>query len=410
MSHYEFLGGLVTLVGGFSYINARFFKFPDAIGTALLGMLASLGLMVFSLFNPHSLSVASEFVSQLDFSKLVMDCLLGLLLFAGALGVDLSKLKNQKWAILTLATVGVVFAVGLIGLGLHMLLGWFGIQLSLLWCMVFGALIAPTDTVAVLGVVRKVGAPQEVEGVIVGEALFNDGVAVVLFVTLVGLAMGGESLSLSAVGVELAQAVLGGLAFGGVLGLAVIYLMRSVHNSTVDIFLTLALATGGYTLAHALHLSGPLAVVAMGLVIGKKLKGEEIHRKSLESFWEILDEVVNLLLFALIGLQALTLNLSWDYLPVGLAVAALGLSARYISVGVPLTMFKSLRTEHPNLAKLLTWGGLRGGISIALALSLPSFPGKDLLLGLTYIAVAFSLVIQATTLQRVVNRLCLKAN
>lgn len=408
MTSFQLVGALLTVIAVFGYINHRFIKLPDALGITAVGMVASFGLLAFGHFEPGFTVAAKRFVLSLDFPEMVFHGFLGLLLFAGAMHVDTSSLREHRASVLLLATAGVVLSTALVGLMLNMVLGWLAIPLGLLWCLAFGALISPTDPVAVLSVLKRVGMPASLESKFAGEALFNDGVSVVLFMTLVGLASGtAANMSIAGVLSMLAREVVGAIAVGIVLGLLVTWMLRHVDSNPVELFLTLALATAGYAAAEVLHVSAALAVVVMGLIVGhNENTGVTAKAKEhLANFWGIVDELLNLVLFGLIGLQVLTLTFKLEYIAVGFATIGIVLIARYVSVGVPLGVLRSAPNQGAIRAKILTWGGLRGGVSIALALSLPDFFGRDLIQVITYMVVAFSLLVQAPTLASVVRRL-----
>jgi CPA1 family monovalent cation:H+ antiporter len=294
------------------------------------------------------------------------------------------------------------------GGGLYLLLKWSGIKLDILWCLAFGALISPTDPVAVLSILKTSKIPQSLEDKITGEALFNDGFAVVLFMTLVGLASGtNRDPSITGVAWLLVNEIFGALLVGGALGFAATWLLNRIDSHAVEIFITLSLATAGYAFADTVHASPALAVVVMGLVVGsngfRPYSTQKVHNHLFE-FWDLLDELLNLVLFGLIGMMVLALEIKLKHIAIGLATVAIVLGARYLSVGIPLGAFRATELSRRLRAKILTWAGLRGGVSIALALALPNFNGRSLIQTITYIVVAFSLLVQATTIKRFVNR------
>ncbi|ABE37201.1 sodium/proton antiporter, CPA1 family [Paraburkholderia xenovorans LB400] len=408
MTVFQITGALLAVVAVFGVINYRFIKLPDTLGITAVGLVVCLGISALGFYYPTMAVVARKIVTQIDFADIVFHGLLGFLLFAGALHVDLSRMRTQRRAVLLLATIGVLISVALVGLGFFYVTQWLGHPVSLLWCLAFGALISPTDPIAVLSVLKGAGAPESLETKITGEALFNDGTAVVAFVTLVGLASGANEFSATAVAIDLLREIAGALILGVSLGFAASLLLRGIDSYPVEILITLALATGGYSLAETLHVSAPLAVVIMGLVIGNHgalTSMSEKTREHLFSFWELLDELLNLVLFGLIGLEIIALSLHQHIVRLGLAAIPVVLVARGISVSIPLFALQNFRRVNPHSALMLTWGGLRGGISIALALSLPDFHGRDMFIGVTYLVVVFSLLIQATTLGPLVRRL-----
>jgi len=401
MSVFQITGVLFTIV-------ALFGKLPDTLGITAVGLVVCLGISALGFYYPAMAVAARKIVVQVDFADIVFHGLLSLLLFAGALHVDLSKMRTQRRAVLMLATVGVLISVAVVGLGFFYVAQWLGHPISLLWCLTFGALISPTDPIAVLSVLKRAAAPESLETKITGESLFNDGTAVVAFVTLVGLASGANEFSVNAVALDLVREVAGALVLGVALGFGASLLLRGIDSYPVEILITLALATGGYSLAETLHVSAPLAVVIIGLVIGNHgalTSMSEKTREHLFNFWDLLDELLNLLLFGLIGLEIIALSLRIHIVWLGLAAIPVVLLARGISVAIPLLALQNFRRLNPHSTLVLTWGGLRGGISIALALSLPEFHGREMLIGVTYLVVVFSLLIQATTLGPLIRRL-----
>ncbi|KWT95565.1 MULTISPECIES: cation:proton antiporter [unclassified Variovorax] len=408
MTAFQGAGLLFTVISVFGVINHRYLKLPDTLGITAVGLMLCLGLSILGTGHPEMVAQAQKLVTQIDFSEVVFHGLLSLLLFAGALHVDVSRLRAHRAPVFLLATVGVVISTAVVGFGLYLVASLFGSPISLLWCLVFGALISPTDPIAVLSVLKSAGAPPALESKIAGEALFNDGTAVVTFVTLLGLAAGTTHFSLGEVAVTLAREVIGALLLGVAVGYGASLMVSRVESYPVEILITLAVATAGYSLAELLHVSAPLAVVIMGLVLGSHGATKSMTAKTREhlfNFWSLLDELLNLLLFGLIGLQMIAVSLKANVVYLGLAAIPVVLTARFLSVAAPLSALRGFHAMSPHAAKVMTWGGLRGGISIALALSLPVFEGRDLIIGVTYIVVVFSLLVQATTLGPLVKRL-----
>lgn len=407
MNVFEIIALLLTLAALFSYINHRFFKLPNTIGLMLIALLLSLGLIIGSKFFGLGLEErADKIIERIDFSQTLMQGMLSFLLFAGALHIDLRALARQKWAVGTFATVGIVFSATLIAIATYYLLGALGMPLSFIYCLVFGALISPTDPIAVLGLLKQANAPKSLEIKIAGESLFNDGVGVVLFIVLFEILTGEHAFDPGHIGLLFVQEVVGGIVLGLVLGWLVYRMLKGVENYQVEVLLTIGLVTGGYALATALHLSGPLTVVTAGLLIGNPgrslaMSGET--RQNLDTFWELIDEILNAVLFVLIGLEILVLTLSGSYLLAGVLLIPVVLLARLISLGIPITLFRRRREFTPHAIKLMTWGGLRGGISVALALSLPLGPERDLLLTVTYVIVVFSILVQGLTIPRLLR-------
>lgn len=408
MSLFHVIGLIVTLVAVFGYLNHRFIGLPDIIGITAMGLIASLIVTAAGAADPGVTHWATATMQEVDFSDIVFHGLLGMLLFAGSLHVNLAELAGEKWVIFVLATAGVVLSTVLVGMGFYYTAPLLGIGLPFIYCLLFGALIAPTDPIAVLGLLRKAGVEKSLQTRITGESLFNDGTGVVLFLTLLGLISGAGEPSVPQALWLLLREVAGGLVFGIVVGLAGFYLLKSIDSYAVEILITLSMATAGYSAAEALHLSAPIAVVVMGLIVGnhgKRFAMSDRTREQLFSFWELIDELLNLLLFGLIGLEVIALSLSArDLLPALIAIPIV-LAARGISVALPIGALRQVRQFSPHTIKLMTWGGLRGGISIALALSLPVFPGRETVIAATYVVVIFSILVQALTLGPLVRRL-----
>lgn len=405
MSLFELIGLLLAVAALLGYLNTRFLRLPTTIGIMLLSLAGSLVLVLVGLFVPSIESFAENIVSQVDFEDVLLDVMLSYLLFAGALHVDLSELAKQKWVIALMATVGILISTALVGTATWLILPLFGFEISYLYCLLFGALISPTDPVAVLGILKKAGVGKSLETKITGESLFNDGVGVVLFLALLSIATGQHEASAEHFGKLFAVEVLGGLSLGAALGFAGYFLLRRIDNYQVEVLITLALVTGGYSLASHFHLSGPLAMVVAGLMIGnhgRLLAMSDTTREHLDLFWELVDEILNALLFALIGLELLIVanQFSVQTFLAGLLMIAVVLLCRGIAVSVPVLTLRPFRKFSDGALKMLTWGGLRGGISVALALALPEEAGRSLFLKLTYMIVIFSIAVQGLTVGR----------
>ncbi len=398
---------LISLAALFSYLNYRYLKIPTTIGIMLIALSISLGLLAAdSLGLTHLGAHAEKMLRSIDFYKALMQGMLSFLLFAGALHVSLNDLLKQKWLILFLATVGILVSTFLVGCMSWVVLNGLGLEISFIYCLVFGALISPTDPIAVMGILKSAGVSQSLKTKIAGESLFNDGVGVVIFLVLLDIATGRSGADAQSISLLLLQEAGGGLLFGLVSGYLVFRMLRQIDNYQVEVLLTLALVMGGYALANALHVSGPIAMVVAGLIIGnhgRSLAMSEKTRKHLDMFWELVDEVLNAVLFVLIGMEILVLNFRGEYLLAALVIIPIVLAARYVSVGLPVILLRRFHGFSPHVLEILTWSGLRGGISVALALSLPLGIERDVILAITYSVVVFSILVQGLTIGALVN-------
>jgi len=389
-----------------AYLNHRFVGMPTTIGvmaTALVLSLALVGLDAVGL--GYGLRQYEEsLLRSIDFSDVLMQGMLSLLLFAGALHVDLSELRTHRWPVGVLAVVGTMLSTLVVGFAMWLVLPLTGLDLPLVYCLLFGALISPTDPIAVMGILKSAGAPKELDLVIAGESLFNDGVGVVIFSLLAGMLASGVAPT-PGKGLELlAHEAGGGLVFGLVLGYVTFGLLKSVDNYQVEVLLTLAAVTGGYALASTLHVSGPLAMVVAGLIVGnhgRALAMSDTTRRYVDMFWELVDEILNATLFVLIGMEVLLVVFSMRELAAAGVAIAVTLLARLLTVGLPVRLLRRVFLLPHGSWKVLTWGGLRGGISVALALSLPAGPERNTVVALTYAVVVFSILVQGLTIGRV---------
>jgi CPA1 family monovalent cation:H+ antiporter len=407
MSLFDVLAVLITLSALFSYLNHRYIRLPTTIGLMLIALLMSLSLIVAGQWGVGLDEKARLLLSSIDFNQALLHGMLSFLLFAGALHVNLSDLYQQKWIIGTLATVGVVTSTFLVGTSTWLILGFLDVPLPWTYCLLFGALISPTDPIAVLGILKSARIPKSLETKIAGESLFNDGVGVVVFLVLLEIVTEGQGVSASDVVFLFLTETGGGILFGLAIGWGAYQMLKSVDNYQVEVLITLALVTGGYALAGHLHVSGPIAIVVTGLLIGnhgRLMAMSDVTCEHLDTFWELLDEILNAVLFVLIGLEILVLPLSFPALLAGIAAIPLVLASRFISVGVPVLLLRPFREFSPRVVRILTWGGLRGGISVALALSVPEGPARDLFLPVTYVVVVFSVVVQGLTIGKLVRR------
>lgn len=402
----------LVLTALFAYVNHQYVRLPPTIGVMVIALLLSLaliGLDALGVGALHSYEVA--LLKSVDFSGVLMQGMLSLLLFAGALHVDLDELRSQRWPVGVLAVFGTVLSTAIVGLTLWCLLPLVHLPLALPYCLLFGALISPTDPIAVMGILKSAGAPKDLEITIAGESLFNDGVGVVLFALLLETIAGG-GLPTFAHGLSLfLKEAIGGIAFGLVLGHLTYRMLKSIDAYQVEILLTLAAVMGGYALANRLQVSGPLAMVVVGLMIGNQgraLAMSDTTRDHLDMFWELLDQILNSALFVLLGLQITLVHFAPNTVVAVILVILVTLGARLISVGVPLLVLRAVIKLPRGGWKILVWGGLRGGISVALALSLPAGPARDLVLTLTYCVVVFSIIGQGSSM-RAFTRRVLKA-
>jgi CPA1 family monovalent cation:H+ antiporter len=408
MDLFTILAVLITLTALFSYLNHRYIGLPTTIGVMLIAMVLS---VLLTLVGPIGLRLdesAQRLLEGIDFDKTLLHGMLSFLLFAGALHLNINDLAAWKWSIGSLAVVSTVISTFIVGTLAWWLLGWLGVDLSYAYCLLFGALISPTDPIAVLGILKTAGAPKSLEMKITGESLFNDGVGVVLFLIILEMANGGQELSLGHVGWLFTEEAIGGVFFGLGIGYAAYRMLKSVDNYQVEVLITLALVAGGYALAERLHLSGPIAIVVAGLLIGnhgRLLAMSKETREHLDLFWELIDEILNAVLFVLIGLEILVLSFTRAHLIAGLVMIVAVLAARFVSVLIPVTALRPFRPFDPGTVRIMTWGGLRGGISIALALSLPPGPERNVIVAITYIIVAFSILVQGLTIGPLVRRM-----
>jgi len=396
---------LICLAALFSYVNHRLLKLPMTIGLMAVALVFSLILLVLGKLGFGVEAEAQRFIGAIDFNEALMHGMLGFLLFAGALHVKLDELLDLKWVIGTLAVIGTILSSLLIGGLSYVVFALVGLPLPFLYCLLFGALISPTDPIAVMGVLRQARLPKALEMKIVGESLFNDGVGVVIFLVVLNL-VPKETVHVTDVLVLFAEEALGGAALGLALGYIAYGMLRSVDNYQVEILITLAVVMGSFGLADLLHTSGPIAVVVAGLLIGnygRQWAMSETTREHLDNFWELLDELLNAVLFVLIGLEVLVLSFQQPYLIAGLVAIPLVLAARWITVVLQVKGFSFVREFNEKTIRILTWGGLRGGISVALALSLPPGSSRDALVTITYAVVVFSILVQGLTINRVLG-------
>lgn len=401
MSLFNLVAIVVSITGLFSYINYRFIKLPTTIGLMAIALLFSMFLIFLQLIGVRIEEQAIEVLKNLEFSKTLIGGMLSFLLFAGSLHVDLSELQKQKWVVLVLAILGTLASTFIVGFLMYFVFAFFKLPVPWVYCFLFGALISPTDPIAVMAMLKNANAPKELQVKIAGESLFNDGVGIVIFLTILELVT-NQNVAFSHVSLLFIREAFGGAVLGYILGWIAYWMMSSVKDYFVLVLITLSVVTGGYALAVLLETSGPIAMVVAGIVVGnhgRMQAVEEGARKYLDVFWEIIDEVLNSVLFVLIGLEVMILSFTRHYIFAGIVAIAVVLFARWVSVGVPILIFRLFRRFVDKVVWILTWGGLRGGLSVAMALSIPPNPYRELILTTTYIVMAFSVLVQGLTMQ-----------
>ncbi|WP_319783126.1 sodium:proton antiporter [Oceanisphaera sp. IT1-181] len=400
----------LSITAVLTYVNHRFIGLPTTIGVMVISILLSIGAIFLGFLGFDQLiDYEVSLLDRLDFTEVLLDGMLSMLLFAGALHINIGDLKRYKLPIGLLACIGTLVSAVLIASGLYFMLPLLGFELPYIWCLLFGALISPTDPIAVISILASAGAPKSIETVIAGESLFNDGIGVVIFVLLLGILSSGDIPTANYVAHTLAVEAGGGIVFGFVLGAILYYMIKSIDSYQEEVLLTLAGVLGGYALASHWHLSGPLAMVMMGLMVGNRgraLAMSEKTRHYVDLFWELIDEILNAILFVLIGLEVVMIAYSGNLFIAAVLTIIIALLARLIVVGMTTKTF-SKQLELPTGAwKVLTWGGLRGGISVALVLQLPTGSERDILLALTYAVVVFSILVQGLSVGKVAKTIC----
>jgi CPA1 family monovalent cation:H+ antiporter len=412
MEIYNVITIIIVLAAIFGYINHRFIKLPGTIGIMLISLLASLVVIGIGVVFPKIFEKTTQAIGFIDFTQLLLRVMLSFLLFAAAIHVDSKKLKSQRTSIITFSTIGVVISTFVIGTLLYYTISLFGLSVNYLYCLLFGALISPTDPIAVVGILRKAKIPDSLETKISGESLFNDGVGVVIFITVYEIAqIGIENVSAWKVLWLFVKEAGGGFLFGYLLGYLGYLALRSIDNYVVEVMITLAIVMGGYTLADDMGISGPIAMVVAGLITGNKSMVEgmsDITRDYIGKFWEMMDEVMNAILFLLIGFEMLVIPFNLTLLWLGCIAIVIVLFGRWASVSLPILVMAYKKSFPKNTIPILTWGGLRGGISVALALSLPKYMYGEMFVSITYIVVLFSIVFQGLTIGRFARRLIRK--
>ncbi len=421
MSILDLITLLIFLAAGFTLINITVLRLPSTIGLMIIALCMSLSILLLGIFFPAITEAAEHIVAEFDFQEVLMNVMLNFLLFAGALSIDLSKLMEERWPVLVLATAGTLMSTFIVGLLVFNVFPLVGYEIDLIYCLLFGALISPTDPIAVLALVKKAGLSKKLEIKIAGESLFNDGVGVVVFLTILKIAMaqagiheegghgGGEVTPLSVLGL-FGKEVFGGILIGALFGFFGFKLLDYIDNDHVEleVLVTLSLVMVGGRICELLHVSAPLGMVVMGLFIGNQGRDEQLANATGEyvfKFWHLLDEALNAILFILIGLEMMVIaeSFTMSNLLIGVIGIVIVLTARFLGVSIPITIMSRFRTFEPKTIQILTWGGLRGGISVALALSLSDFEWidqgvKETILFTTYSVVVFSILVQGLTI------------
>lgn len=410
MDYFLIITTLVVLAAAFGYLNVRFLKLPNTIGLMVITIVFTLAVIALSYFDNTLLNAEKYIITQIDFETVLLDIMLSFLLFAGALHTNFEQLKIQRWPVLVFATLGVLVSTFLVATAMFYCLQLLGLQVDYIYCLLFGALISPTDPIAVLGILKQAGVPKKLETKIVGESLFNDGVGVVVFLTLFQIASAsGTEIEPLDILKMFGEEIIGGILLGLFLGWITYRLMKSIDDYDIEVIITLAAVMGGTVIAQKFHLSAPLAMVTAGLIVGNNTVRQsamsEITESYVDKFWELIDILLNTILFVLIGMEMLVLTLEGNYIIAGLIAIPIVLLCRFTSLLFPINFFKKRLDFVPNTNLIMTWGGLRGGISIALALGLTQEMHRELFLVITYVIVVFSIIVQGLTVGKLVKRL-----
>lgn len=408
MELYYSFSVLIVLTAVFSYLNLRYLKLPSTIGVMLIAMLVSIVLVATGRIYPELFNSALELISSVDFSEVLMGAILNFLLFAGAIHISMHDLRKQRAPIIIFSTLGVIISTFVVGGLMYLLFMAFHIEVPLIQCLVFGALISPTDPIAVIGILKKAGIRKSLEIKVAGESLFNDGVAVVVFVILLQLARGRENdITFIKVTGLIIQEAGGGLLLGLLLGYIGSEGIKHINNYNVTVMITLAIVMGGYLITKYLHISGPLTMVAAGLVIGnygKAIAMSGTDKDYLDKFWELIDDILNAMLFLIIGFELMIITELYEHWLIGIISIAVVLLARFISIWIPIKFIPKMGTFDARTITILVWGGLRGGVSVALALTIDNELHKNLFLSITYYIVVFSIVVQGLTIGKLAEK------
>jgi CPA1 family monovalent cation:H+ antiporter len=407
MDLYYSFSVLIVLAALFSYLNLRYLKLPSTIGIMLLAMVTSIGLVALGKYYPRFYVPFSEFIASVNFSEVLMGAMLNFLLFAGAIHISLHDLRKQRIAIMIFSTLGVIISTGVVGALMHLAFMLLEMPIPFIQCLVFGALISPTDPIAVIAILKKAGIRKSLEVKVAGESLFNDGVAVVMFAVLLELAQGSEiDLTFIHVSGLFIQEAVGGIVVGLLLGYIGSQAIKRIYDYNLTVMITLAIVMGGYLITRYLHISGPLTMVAAGLVIGnygKSVAMSGTDRDYLDKFWELIDEILNAMLFLIIGFEIMLLGDIRQYWMIGSIGIAAVLLARFFSIWLPIKLIPNIGKFDRQTITILVWGGLRGGVSVALALTIDDHLNKSLFLAITYYVVVFSIVVQGLTIGKLTN-------
>ena len=413
MQIYHYFTVIIILAAAFGYFNKRFLKLPRTIGVMIIALLTSLGIVLTASSFPDLFVQTKEMILSIDFYTILMEIMLSFLLFAGSIHIRLNDIKSERVPIIAFSTIGVLLSTFIVGGLMYFLLQAFSLDIPFINCLLFGALISPTDPIAVMGILKTANIPKSLETKISGESLFNDGVAVVLFVAIFEISkVGLENMGFADIALLFLREAGGGIILGTILGSVGTYILKTIDDYSVEVMVTLAMVMGGYWLASSLHISGPLAMVVAGIFIGNR--GREVGMSSIteeyiDKFWEMLDEILNAVLFLLIGLELLVINFENIYILIGVIAIFVVLFARFVSVGIPFFLLKRRVKFETNSFPILVWGGLRGGISVALALALPRESSGDMFVAITYIIVLFSIIFQGLTIGNLAKKLTIKS-
>ena len=413
MQIYHYFTVIIILAAAFGYFNKRFLKLPRTIGVMIIALLTSLGIVLTASSFPDLFVQTKEMILSVDFYTILMEIMLSFLLFAGSIHIRLNDIKSERVPIIAFSTIGVLLSTFIVGGLMYLLLQAFSLDIPFINCLLFGALISPTDPIAVMGILKTANIPKSLETKISGESLFNDGVAVVLFVAILEISkVGFENMGFTDIALLFLREAGGGIVLGTILGSVATYILKTIDDYSVEVTVTLAMVMGGYWLASSLHISGPLAMVVAGIFIGnrgREVGMSRITEEYIDKFWEMLDEILNAVLFLLIGLELLVINFENIYILIGVIAIFVVLFARFVSVGIPFFLLKRRVNFETNSFPILVWGGIRGGISVALALALPRESSGDMFVAITYIIVLFSIIFQGLTIGKLAKKLTAKS-